>query len=360
MGALVAQVGPVLVFLFAITVVAEIAESAGVFDVAGHAAVIAGRGRVWLLWLLVVALACVCTVLFSLDTTAVLLTPVVLAAARRVRVDPLPFAMTTVWLANTASLLLPVSNLSNLLAEYHFRAWGGVHGYLSAAWRPALVGIAVTVALLAGLHARALFGAAARRPYDPAPAPAVEDRVLLWIAGGVCVLLGPAFVSGVPPAIPALVGAAVLVGTLAIRDRSALRRIAVPWRMVLVLGVVFAAIRGLLHVGLAGPATSAVGSGTGAGALMRLAGVGAVAANAVNNLPAYLALEPTSLASPQRVVALLIGVNFGPVVTVWGSLATILWMQRCAAAGVRIRTRTFAWQGALLAVCAVAASAAVA
>jgi len=28
----------------------------------------------------------------------------------------LPLAMTTVWLANTASLLLPVSNLTNLLA----------------------------------------------------------------------------------------------------------------------------------------------------------------------------------------------------------------------------------------------------
>ena len=41
---------------------------------------------------------------------------VMLATAVRAGVAPLPLAMTTVWLANTASLLLPVSNLTNLLA----------------------------------------------------------------------------------------------------------------------------------------------------------------------------------------------------------------------------------------------------
>src|SRR5262249_24519983 len=43
-------------------------------------------------------------------------TPVLLATARRARMTALPLAMTTVWLANMASLLLPVSNLTNLLS----------------------------------------------------------------------------------------------------------------------------------------------------------------------------------------------------------------------------------------------------
>ena len=43
------RVGPVLIFLVAITVVAEIADAAGVFDVAGHWAARAGHGRTWLL-----------------------------------------------------------------------------------------------------------------------------------------------------------------------------------------------------------------------------------------------------------------------------------------------------------------------
>ena len=119
---LATRVGPVLIFLIAITVVAEIADAAGVFDVAGHWAARAGRGRTWLLWLLVVGLSCLSTIVLSLDTTAVLLTPVVIAVARQLRLNPLPFAMTTVWLANTASLLLPVSNLTNLLALHRFSA----------------------------------------------------------------------------------------------------------------------------------------------------------------------------------------------------------------------------------------------
>jgi arsenical pump membrane protein len=151
------RVGPVLIFLIAITVVAEIANAAGVFDVAGHWAARAGRGRTWLLWVLIVVLSCLSTIFLSLDTTAVLLTPVVVAVARQLRLNPLTFAMTTVWLANTASLLLPVSNLTNLLALHRFSALGvGYSGYILLALWPALAAIAATVAVLAVIHLRDL------------------------------------------------------------------------------------------------------------------------------------------------------------------------------------------------------------
>ena len=111
------RVAPVLGFVVAITVVAVIAAEAGVFDRLADGAARLARGRGGVLWLLVVAVSVVSTVFLSLDTTAVLLTPVVVVLARRVGLSPIPFAMTTVWLANTGSLLLPVSNLTNLLAE---------------------------------------------------------------------------------------------------------------------------------------------------------------------------------------------------------------------------------------------------
>jgi arsenical pump membrane protein len=69
-----ARIGPVLVFLAGVTVIAELADAAGVFDVAAREAAHLGRGRVWRLWLMVVALAAGCTIVLSLDTTAVLLT----------------------------------------------------------------------------------------------------------------------------------------------------------------------------------------------------------------------------------------------------------------------------------------------
>ena len=50
-----------------------------------------------------------------------LLTPVVFATVTRLRMTPTPYVYACDHLANSASLLLPVSNLTNLLA---FRASG--------------------------------------------------------------------------------------------------------------------------------------------------------------------------------------------------------------------------------------------
>src|SRR5674476_405500 len=92
-------------------------------------------------------------------TPPVLLTPVVIAVARQLRLNPLPFAMTTVWLANTASLLLPVSNLTNLLALHRFSDLGlGHSGYVSLAVWPALAAIGATVVMLALIHLSDLRG----------------------------------------------------------------------------------------------------------------------------------------------------------------------------------------------------------
>jgi arsenical pump membrane protein len=78
--------------------------------------------------------------------------------------------------------------------------------------------------------------------------------------------------------------------------------------------------------------------------------VGALAANAVNNLPAYIALESVTSDAPARLMALLIGVNVAPLVTPWASLATLLWAGRCRARGIRIPAGSLAWQGLVCAV----------
>ncbi len=108
---------PLLLFLGTVIVLAELTAVAGVFDVLASRLAIAWRGGgAAALFLLCGGLATLTTLVLNLDTTAVLLTPVLLALARSLRVAAAPLAVTTVWLANTASLLLPVSNLTNLLA----------------------------------------------------------------------------------------------------------------------------------------------------------------------------------------------------------------------------------------------------
>jgi arsenical pump membrane protein len=339
-----ARVLPVLVFLVAITVVAELSDAAGVFAAAAGRAARLARGRMGVLWLLVVGLGVAATVVLSLDTTAVLLTPVVLTLAVRLGLPPAPLAMTTVWLANTASLLLPVSNLTNLLSLDRMQALGvGLDGYLRLTWAPALAAVVVTVLVLV-----VLFRGRLRGRFHAPVAAAVVDRPLLTVATVVCLLLGPAFVTGIPVAWPASVGAAVLVAVFAVRDRSALRWSMLPWQLVLGVGVLFVVVQVASVHGLAGLLTRLAGEGNGFVPYLRLATVAAVGANGVDNLPAYLALEPVADDTPARLVALLVGVNTGPLLTMWASLATLLWRQRCRAAGLEVSGWRFAARGLVL------------
>jgi arsenical pump membrane protein len=168
------RVWPILLFVVAITIVAELASIAGVFDIAASVLARLGRGRTWVLWLLVVALAVAATAFLSLDTTAVLLTPVVISIARVRRLDPLPFAFTTVWLANTASLVLPVSNLTNLLAVHRLGDRDPL-AFLQLLGPSALVAIVASVVLLALFFRRGLVGR-----YGAAPPPRATRLGWRW------------------------------------------------------------------------------------------------------------------------------------------------------------------------------------
>ncbi|WP_426592317.1 SLC13 family permease [Cellulomonas sp. McL0617] len=339
---------PILIFVAGLTVVAEMCAGAGLFEqAAGLAARVAGKRR-WALWALVVLLAVLSTAVLSLDTTAVLLTPVVIALARRTHTPPLPFAMAVLALANTASLLLPVSNLTNLLADHVLRQ---AHvGYLGLMWAPALTAIVVTVTILAVRDRRVLRGEFT--PNLPRPA---RDRPLLVVAALTVAVLGVAFAVGAPTA-PTAVAAAVvlLVVTLVRHQKLPVRaRDLVPWRTLLVVLGLFAVVETLQAHGLGTLLADAAGTGDRVGSLLRVAGVGALAANGVNNLPAYLALEPAMGGDPLRIGALLIGTGVGPLITPWGSLATVLWWQRCRTVMLDVPTRTIVRQGLVLAPVAV-------
>jgi Na+/H+ antiporter NhaD/arsenite permease-like protein len=343
------RVWPILLFAVAVTIVAELAAEAGVFAAIAERLARFGLHRAWMLWLLVVLLAIASTVFLSLDTTAVLLTPVVILLARHNGLPPLPFALTTVWLANTGSLLLPVSNLTNLLAE-HALGFSDPGRFAALMVAPAIVAIVVPVLAIAVLTRSTL----ALR-YEPAPAPPIDDRPLFVISAVVLAALLPLLVSGLPVWIPASTAAAVLLLAFAIRRRAALRFGLIPWQLVLFASGLFLVVEAGHAVGLTALLAQVAGEGDDPGSLLRLAFTGMLGANAVDNLPAYLALEPVA-ASPDRIAALLIGVNAGPLITPWASLATLLWHQRLVALDVELRWSRYLLLGIAVAPVTVALS----
>ncbi|QDE36467.1 arsenic transporter [Microbacterium foliorum] len=341
-GALGARIAPVLGFVIAITIVAELARDAAVFDVVAQRLARWGQGRVILLWLSVVVLAVISTVFLSLDTTAVIVTPVVVVLAQSVGIPPLPFALVTVWLANTASLALPVSNLTNLLAA---RSIGDDPlAFLALSWAPTLVGVLVPVVILTLRHRRTLFGGY-RAPTGGDP----SDRVLFWAASGILLLLMPLLALTHDVWIPATVAALVLIVVFGIRRRHVLRLSLVPGQAIGLAAALFVVVETAHANGILDFLSVLATSGHAPAELLRLSAAGALAANGVNNLPAYLILEPTA-GDPVALMALLIGVNLGPLITPWASLATLLWHHRVVSLGVEIRWGSLMLWGAIVAV----------
>ena len=336
------RVWPILLFVVAITVVTELAAEAGLFRLIAQQTARWGRGRAWLLWLLVLALAVVGTIFLSLDTTAVLLTPVVVILARHAGLSPLPFALTTVWMANTASLLLPVSNLTNLLAEHELDGVGPLQ-FAGLTAVPALISVVVPAIILFLVFRRDLVVR-----YRTEPGEAAEDRVLVIASGVVVALLIPSLVSGLEVWIPTVAAALILGGFFVVRRRSVFRFGLLPWQLVLLASGLFLVVEAAHSLGLGMLLATVSGTGHDPLSLLRLAGVAMLGANAIDNLPAYLALEPVA-GDPVRLVALLIGVNVGSLITPWASLATLLWHERLKALDVEISWGRYALLGVIAA-----------
>ena len=319
--ALLDRTAPVLAFLVAVTVLADLADAAGLFDLAAGRVARAARGRTLALWLGVALLATTSTVLLSLDTTAVLLTPVVLGVTSRCGLPAEPFAVLVLWLANTASLLLPLSNLTNLLAasQLHLSpaAFAGRFAF------PAVACVLATVVILLAVYrVRGRYTAPATEP--------VGDRLLVAVAALCCLSLVPGALLGLPAWTIATPAALLLAGVSWARGRRPPVSV-LPWRLVLLTSGLFVVVAAAGRLGLDDLVRDALGDGGAA----RTAAVATVGANTVNNLPAYLSVS--AVARPQDVVGLLIGVDAGPLVTVWASLATLLWRERCKARGFEMK-----------------------
>ncbi|WP_233509875.1 ArsB/NhaD family transporter [Actinomadura craniellae] len=347
------RIGPLLVFLGSVIVLAELTKEAGVFDLIAERMARLGRGGYGALFLLCVAFAALTTTFLNLDTTAVLLTPVMLALAPKARIAPLPLAMTTVWLANTASLLLPVSNLTNLLAADRVALEGP--GFAARMWAPQAASVAVTMVLLWVWYWRR--GARGADRYDPPEPSPVRDRVLFSATGLACLLFIAAILAGVEIGVAATAAAAVAVLAFAVRDRSALRPALIPWRLLVFVTGLFLVVPTLSRYGLDAVMTALIGSEGGVAGALRAAAAGAGLSNLLNNLPAYVAGEAVvPVGDRDQLLALLIGTNVGPVITPWGSLATLLWFEWCRRRDVQVPIVRFVLTGAALAVAGCAAA----
>lgn len=316
------DVGPAVIFLSILLVLGHLADAEGVFTWAAAAfAGRAGRSPVVLLRR-VFLLAAATTAILSLDATVVLLTPVIVMTVGRMRLPARPHTYACGHLANSASLLMPVSNLTNLLA---FAATGLTFlSFIAVMALPWLVAVMVEYALLRRILAVDLDGHAAQTLTEPPPVP----RLALTVVALTVVGFAVCSVIGVAPVWSPAAGALLLAVRRLIDRTSTVPTIMESANLSFGLFVVALAVivRGIQENGLGDLISAILPSGPDLGALLAVAGIAAVLANLVNNLPATLALLPAAaLIGMPTILAVLIGVNVGSNLTYVGSLANLLW-----------------------------------
>jgi arsenical pump membrane protein len=317
------EIGPTVAFLAAILVFGHLCADAGVFDHLGAVAARMARGSPNRLLWLVVVLAGAVTATLTLDATVVLLTPVVLATAARAELPARPYAYACVRLANSASLLLPVSNLTNLLA--FSTAHVPFRHFVALMALPWLVVCGLEWAGLRLWFRRELRTRAGTRPRVPEPPRYALAVLALTVAGFV---LTSAF--RVAPAWAALGGCLALLVPRIVAGTVSYRRVVAEASIgfclfVLALAVVVAAVT---RHGLGSLLVHAVPGGSSWAGLLAVTVIAAALAVVLNNLPATLALTPVVSGRPELVLAVLLGVNIGPNLAYPGSLATLLWRRQ--------------------------------
>ena len=344
-----------LLFLLALLLLSALLERSGFFDWSSIQAARLARGDGRRLYRNVFVLGALITASLSLDTTAVILTPVVLAFVARLKLPARPYIFACAFVANVASLTLPVSNLTNLLFTGAFGLPFG--GFALRMLLPQGAALLTNYALF-----RWCFRGDLPEKFSgddlPDPQAVVPDvgyfRAAVAVLGLVLVGYFAAPFAHLPPYAVGFAGCLALAvwGVRARQvDGTLLRE--VSWPVFPFVVGLFVVIGGVENLGLTGPM---------AGWLLRLdthplagmaamAGGAGLASNVVNNIPAALLARSVlqqSHAHAPLVYAALLGTNIGPNLTLSGSLATLLVLTSARKKGEDIRALDFFKVGLLV------------
>ncbi len=348
-------------FFFGLMLTAAIADMAGFFDWAAGLAAAAAGGSGRRLLFNVFVLGAVVTTFLSNDATAIILTPVVYTITTRLRLRVMPYLFAVSFMANAASMTLPISNPINVLTGDRLRAPLAVYeGHLLLA---SLASVAITTAILMAFFWRS---AAGRFEFDwrSAVRSAVSDRTFFVATVIGLALLAVAYVIGSallwPLGVVAVAGGASLMAVAVARRRLSREHLNthISPALFVYVAALFILVRGVQDAGIT-PAlvSTAVSHASDAGSAVVAGLIGsAIASNLINNLPAVLVFISGAQAGGVAaglhapfLFGALVGADLGPNLTPVGALSTMLWLVIVRRRGVQVSAWDFLKLGAVVA-----------
>ncbi|QHZ58694.1 arsenic transporter [Brevibacillus sp. NSP2.1] len=338
--------------LVGIIIISLLLDEIGFFEWAAlHMARLAkGNGR--LMFAYVILLGTLVSALFTNDGTALILTPIVLAQVRALKLDGgavVAFVMASGFIADTSSLPFVVSNLVNIVSADYFDI--GFAEYAVRMVLPTLFSVAGSLLVLF-LYYRKSIPHYVDLSQLKQPGEAIRDARLFRLAWPIlAVLLLGFFISeSIHVPVSFIIASAALVFCLAARKSKAIAMGRImqeaPWVVVIFSVGMYIVVWGLHNARLTDLVKAALDTLMEYGLLATTLGTGLIAAvlsSAMNNLPTVmfnaLAIGSTQAEGVFReamIYANVIGSDLGPKITPIGSLATLLWLHVLGRKAVKI------------------------
>lgn len=335
----------VFLFFLGMMAVAALADQSGVFDTVAHSMARLARGRVIALYAAIFLLGAIISLLFANDSAALVLTPIVYTLVLRLSLDPLPFVFATTFIADTASVGLPVSNPLNVILADNFHL--DLVSYVSHLWLSAVLVVLINVTVFLLIFRRSL-----RARFERLPEPERREglRSTFVVLGGLAAAYLVASALKLPLGVVAVAGAGAFALNLARLGRLDMTRLAqeVSWPIFGFIAGMLLVVQGLHDAGVTNQVGNLLPHAAGGSSLSAIAltvtGT-ALGANVINNLPMALVMvksiqtvHVSHAARIDLIYSSVLGCDLGPNLTHLGSLATFIWLFFLRRQGLDIST----------------------